>query len=235
MTEGDYTTTEAAATEIERCLSAGRLSSYAPPRVTPKTGEGAAQAALRLYRWNIEIAAALWPVTHIMEVAVRNAVSDAVTEVHGHRWTHDAAFHSRLPNPSRSSVYSPRRDIKAIAGRYDTPGKVIPEVKMKFWEQMFTARHDRDIWSHHLTDVFPHLPAGVSYQEHRKNIYHRFERIRVLRNRMGHHEPICDPARFDLDAVFEAVVDLVGWRSSETLAWLMDIENVQVTLASRPD
>ncbi|WP_246183114.1 hypothetical protein [Mycolicibacterium grossiae] len=39
-------------------------------------------------------------------------------------------------------------------------GKVIPELKFVFWENLFTRRHDGRLWNRHLRTVLPNLDAS---------------------------------------------------------------------------
>lgn len=240
MLPGPYAMTLDDAKAIEKCLSSGRVGSYHPPRVSCDQSETPLQAALRLYRWNAEIAAALWPVMHIFEVTVRNAVNDAVSQVHGQNWTHDASFHAKLPPAPRDrhtnkiSGYGPRDDLQNQSRQHPTPGKVIPELKMVFWEKMFTQRHDADFWNNHLFTAFPNLDSTQPVRVHRNALRERFERVRRIRNRMGHHESISDSTRFDLDQCFSGMMDVLAWRSTEIHAWVDDIENVKDVLLRRP-
>ncbi|QIX48227.1 hypothetical protein HFP48_00630 [Rhodococcus sp. DMU1] len=225
---------------IEKCLSPGRVGSYHPPLVTCSHNEVPLQAALRLYRWNAEIAAALWPVMHIFEVTVRNAVSDAVAHVHGPNWTHDASFHTKLrPAPrdrhtNKVVGYGARDDLQKQSRSHPTPGKVIPELKMAFWERMFTQSHDADFWNPYLFIAFPNLDSTQPVRVHRNALRTRFERVRKIRNRMGHHESISDATRFDLPQCFTGMMEVLSWRSSEIHAWVADFETVQDVLSRRP-
>ncbi|WP_204165074.1 hypothetical protein [Rhodococcus oxybenzonivorans] len=232
--------TPADAQAIEKCLSPGRVGSYHPPLVTCDQGEDPLAAALRLYRWNAEIAAALWTVMHVFEVTVRNAVSDAVTQVHGPNWTHDASFHAKLPpaprdrSTNRPAGYGAREDLQKQSRLHPTPGKVIPELKMAFWEKMFTQRHDADFWNSYLCTVFPNVDSAEPIRDHRNALRTRYERVRRIRNRMGHHEPISDTSRFDLSQCYTGMMEVLSWRSSEIHAWVADVENVQEVLLRRP-
>jgi len=45
-----------------------------------------------------------------------------------------------LPNPTRS--FSPKKDLINACLNQRTTGKVIPELKFAFWQNIFTNRHD---------------------------------------------------------------------------------------------
>ena len=67
---------------IKAALSPARMATY----------EGATQAAdvlpgaLALYAWNAQVSAAMMAPLHICEVAVRNAVAEAIEAVYGPNW-----------------------------------------------------------------------------------------------------------------------------------------------------
>lgn len=219
------------ARRIESALTPPRLGSYFPPLVTVEPNETQTEAAVRLYQWNAEIAAAMWPVMHVFEVVVRNAVSDVITAVHGPSWTHQHAFWNKLPNPR--GVYSPRKDLIKQASQHPTPGKVIPELKMAFWERMFTSRHDNDFWSQHLQEGFPYI-AAHTYQQGRNQLRAMYESVRRVRNRLGHHESVSDPTRFDLPKIHQNMMYVIGWRDPVVLSWVDSFQQVDATLERRP-
>lgn len=228
-----------AATEIASSISDARLSSYYPPLIEPLADELPMSAALRLYQWNAEVTAAIWPVMHIFEVTVRNAISEAIARVHGEDWAHDRSFQLKLkttrikPGGNTHRPYDPRRDLEKHAERFDTTGKVIPELKMVFWERMLVKHHDGNFWRAYLTEVFPYLPEAT-LEENRNQLRRIFERARSLRNRLGHHEPICDPSKYDLEGTFSDMMSVLSWRSPEVHAWVDGFEQFQSVLLCRP-
>lgn len=173
----------------------------------------------------------MWPVMHIFEVVVRNAVSDVITAVHGPNWTHQQAFRNKLPNPQKA--YSPRKDLIRQGALHSTPGKVIPELKMAFWEKMFTARHDNDFWRYSLPVGFPYL-AAPTYQVGRNQLRTMYESVRRIRNRLGHHEPVADPSRFDLLTIYQNMMYVIGWRDPVVLSWVASFQQVEKTLERCP-
>lgn len=233
MGQSSFAMTPGNVASIERTLTVTRLSSYAPPMIRPRNSESNSAAAIRLYQWNAEIAGALWPVMHVFEVAVRNAISEVITEVHGPTWTHESSFHNKLPNPNGRNIYNPRRDIIHQSRKHQHAGKVIPELKMIFWERMLTSRHDNDFWGLHLRTGFPNAPA-VAFQATRGQLREKFESVRRIRNRLGHHESVSDPQRFSLNEVFENMMTVLAWRDEAIADWVYSFETVQQTLQKRP-
>lgn len=211
-------TTQQCLDAIRAALSDTRLSTY--ETMVGSTASGEPQA-VALYTWNAQMSAAFMVPLHICEVTIRNAVSEALERVHGPRWPWQAGFQASLPTVP--AHYSPRDDLQKVANEQPTTGKVIPELKFVFWEQMFTKRHDLRLWNTHIKNIFPeHLPS-MTVRDLRKRIYSDLEAIRKLRNRIAHHEPIF---RRNLVEEFNRILDLVRLRSPLVESWL--VANQQV-------
>jgi hypothetical protein len=184
--------------------------------------------AVELYEWNARIAAALMMPAHLAEVTTRNAVSAALSAVYGAQWPWDEGFRYSLPS---SGKYKPRGDLEKTRTLQPTTGKVIVELKFVFWESIFTARHDADIWDGHIKSVFPNADPAASTAELRFKIRGELETIRRLRNRLAHHEPIFDRNIAD---ELERMLKLVELRSASTAQWVRDLEQVSSVLAEKP-
>lgn len=212
---------------IQAALSPARMSTY--ERAAPPRGDDD-PSALNLYVWNAQLSGAFMAPLHICEVVVRNAISDALEAKYGARWPWSAGFEQSLPDP-RPPAYSPRRDIFNARRGAQTTGKVIPELKFAFWQQMFTRRHDDRVWSAHLTRVLPQIDTVKSVRELRQELYHDLESIRRLRNRIAHHEPIFSR---NLTEDFERITRLIAYRSTATAEWMRAHQQVMDLLATGP-
>jgi hypothetical protein len=113
--------------------------------------------------------------------------------------------------------------LQKVASEQATTGKVIPELKFIFWEQMFTKRHDLRLWDAHIKSIFPEHPPSVTVRELRRRIYRDLEAIRKLRNRIAHHEPIFQR---NLAEELNRVLDLVRLRSPLVESWLIANQRV---------
>lgn len=229
MSQPTAAMTEADANKIIACLSTPRMTTYQQV-VTHKPQNEQTLAALALYRWNVEVSAAFMAPIHLCEVVVRNAAAEALTAVYGPRWVWDASFTGALPDPPRPT-YSPKRDLIQVRQHHATVGKVIPELKFVFWENLFTRRHDGRLWSRHLLSVLPHLDASQPPNVLRNTVRSEIESVRHIRNRVAHHEPIF--AR-NLAGELQSMRQLVQWRSTEAAAWFDDMESVTDLLNARP-
>ncbi|WP_447991863.1 hypothetical protein [Aeromonas taiwanensis] len=186
-------------------------------------------AALLLYGWNAEVSGALLSPLHVCEVVIRNAVTEALEKLYGARWPWSQTFVQSLPNTSKG--YSPRQDLLSARRNAQTAGQVIPELKFVFWQKMFTSRYDVRIWVPHLFQVMPNLDTTQPVAASRQSVYQDLERVRLLRNRIAHHEPIF--AR-QLNDDYQTIHRLITYRCTTTAAWLNAIQKATATITNRP-
>lgn len=217
--------TPGAAVAIESVLSVPRLQRFMmPPNYTTRV------KALQLYQWNAEISAAFMVPLHICEVSVRNGISDTIERVYGPTWwAAGSGFERSLSDPARA--YSPRRDLERARRGHVTAGKVVAELKFMFWISLLTSRFEGRLWSRWIGTYFPNLPPHLALGQRRQELYGQLNVVRILRNRIAHHEPIF-PRNLADD--YARISKIIAWRSMEAAAWLDSIEAVSLLLASKP-
>lgn len=186
-------------------------------------------AALMLYRWNLEVSAAFMGSLHLCEIAMRNGIADAIEAAHGSRWPWTEGFIRSVP--SAVEGYNAQRDLRNCAERHRTAGKVIAGLKFVFWEKMLTSRFQRSIWQHHFSTFFPGYDGALGINGARAACRDNLEDIRLLRNRIAHHEPIF--AR-NLQDDFDRIERLVRWRNPTAADWLIKIETVTPLIETQP-
>jgi hypothetical protein len=187
------------------------------------------QRALALYHWNVQISAAFMVPLHFCEVAVRNAVAESLESVHGPRWPWSPGFHRSLPDPPHR--YSPHKELVAVAANQPTTGKVVAELRFFFWQKMFTVRHDGRIWDRHLSRAFPALPDRLTTAHMRQTIHDEMDKIRDLRNRVAHHEPIFLRSLAD---EYGRIRQVIHWRCPVAAAWVDRVQTITGLIATKP-
>ena len=228
-------TTIAEILPVKTALSAARLSTYevAAGIIDPVTGisDPTNTQALELYGWNALVSGALLMPLHVCEVVLRNAVSEALEAKYGINWPWDTSFELSLPNPAVG--YNPRRDLQSARNRVLTTGKVIPELKFVFWQKLFTARYDKRLWDGYLPIVLPNIGIGsaMTVAKARQRVYDDLEKIRKLRNRIAHHEPII--AR-NLQDDLQRIDELIRFRCQDTAGWMRNNQQAVTLIAARP-
>ncbi|WP_369326155.1 hypothetical protein AB6N01_16040 [Alcaligenes nematophilus] len=189
-------------------------------------------SALDLYIWNAQISGALLAPLHICEVVIRNAIADALAWRYGANWPWSSAFETSLPSPPVG--YNARRDLfdaRQKAPAVGQTGKVIAELKFVFWQRLFTSRHDQRLWSPRLTAILPGLDSTKNHQQLRQELYNDLDVLRILRNRIAHHEPILSR---NLQDDFSRITRVIRYRSDETANWMLHHQQVTHLLHERP-
>jgi hypothetical protein len=187
--------------------------------------------ALSLYEWNLTLSAAFMLPLQICEVAIRNAVAEAIEKVHGPIWPWSNGFIRSLPRPKRLQDYNPARDLQTVAAIQPTIGKVVASLKFAFWEQIFTAGQDNRLWQAHFKTCFPGTPPSLTIAQARAIAHDDLRLIRLLRNRIAHHEPIF--AR-NIANEYQRIHAMTAWRSPTAAAWMDRKQTVLSTNTLKP-
>jgi len=206
-------------------LSAPRFATYL------RSADNDRERALMLYRWNMAVSAAFAIPLHLLEIASRNGVVQGIEAIHGEAWPWTRGFILTLQNPTDRAKFNPRHALQKCARRHRTTGKVVADMNFGFWERILLGAQHPIIWNTQFDPCFPGSPATQSPTARREELRRDLERIRKLRNRVAHHEPIfMRDLRGDLDLISK----IVKWRSPTASRWLHDIETVTEWLGKRP-
>ena len=204
-------------------ISAPRLGRYI------RTCGGDVPNALRLYQWNLEVSAAFFLPLQMLEVSLRNAVAEAIEAAYGPNWTHSRSFMFSLSAPRKA--FNSHQHLTKTAARQAVPSKVIADLNFVFWQKMFVRSHDAALWQPHLRTVFPCVESDRTVQQIRGAFHDDLETLRILRNRVAHHEPIFER---DLRHDLHLIDTLIGYRCQHTVNWMRRIEQVSALLSRRP-
>lgn len=209
-------------TAIEQVLSPGRFSTYRNA-IRTSIGTDCPSRALSLYEWNAELSGQLLFPLHIYEVVLRNTISDAISRRYGPDWPTNTVFQNSLPGKEKA-------DLLSLVTPYQGLGKVLPELKLYWFESMLTRRHDGRIWNLYIHSVFPNA-GTIAATALRYQLNTQCRTIRKLRNRIAHHEPIFNQPT--LASILPYIQTAVGFRCATTLSWLNSREQVS-PLLSKP-
>ncbi|CCU70454.1 Abi family protein [Thalassolituus oleivorans] len=205
--------------DIEKVLSPGRLFTY---RNAVKTilGVDSEDITLKLYEWNAKLSGHFLFPLHIYEVMLRNAISDAISQRYGLDWPVNTVFQNSLPKKEKADL------LNLVTPTYDGLGKVVPELNLYWFESMLTQRHEARIWKPYSSMTFPN--ASVDAANLRVILNKECKKIRKLRNRIAHHEPIFNQA--NMQEILGHIQTAVAFRCTTTEAWLMNCEQVSELL-----
>ena len=211
-------------TAIEQTLSIKRFSTY-HQAIIAAYGKDCSDMALQLYEWNAELSSRFFFPLHIYEVAIRNAISDAISIRYGQDWPTNIVFQNSL------NALDTKALLKAINENYQGVGKLLPEIKFVWFVNMLTRRHDGRIWRPYIDKTFPNAPAGTAAESIRTDLKAACYIIRKFRNRCGHHEPIFNNPT--LLEVYPLIAKSIEWRCEATGQWMGDNQSV-TELLTRP-
>ena len=194
-------------------MSPSRLRTY---RSGP--GEAGSQLIGR-YLWNAALAESLHPALHFLEVGLRNRLDAAIGGIAGPDWIQDPKV--IIDERSRLHVVEVCKRIEDDGAAADRD-RIIAGVDFGFWSALFKRQYevgpDRPrqqipLWPRIARAI---VPAGHPSLRVRAALDDRVGGIRILRNRVYHHEPIWSGrpnrrgARVPLSRDYAAMVELIG-------------------------
>ena len=177
---------------------------------------GDRRRALQFYTRNVALGSAFHGPLQALEVTLRNAIHNAMTQVHGTPWFENAPLRASERDAVEKARQSLRREHKP-----HNPGRIVAEVNFGFWVALFAKKYDATLWRTVLHGLF-------GRERTRGRLHDQLDRLRTLRNRIAHHEPILHRV---LQADYDELLWLLGRLSPETAAWVAHHSRVSETLA----
>jgi hypothetical protein len=124
-------------------------------------------------------------------------------------------------------------------GRTVTPGAMVAELNLGFWTSLISTRYEKTLWVPHLYKAFPYAVIDKrdakgtvsSVPISRATIFDQLERIRSLRNRIAHHEPIL---KFDLSKLYSETLEALKWVCPITAEWVRSTNCFPQRLHEKP-
>ncbi len=192
---------------LENAFSRERMQRYLD------AADGDRALAVRHYARNAQLGAAFHGPLQALEVAVRNTMHARLAARYGSQWYTDPApgldshAHDAIDGVLKRGIGAP------------TPGQFVASMSLGFWVRLVgrggyiergrKADYERTLWRPALYKAFPGRP--------RRAVQQRLDRLRQLRNRIAHHEPIFER---DLGKDYESLLEAVGWISPDVRTWI---------------
>jgi hypothetical protein len=188
---------------LEAALSTARIARYL---------EWAAHDHIRavaLYTLNTRISESLYTPLQMLEVTLRNRIHAAMADMHGEDWflVRELLLGDHQPGQLADAI----RDIHADR-KEATASRIVAGLTLGFWTAMFGKAYE-NLWQQGLHRVAARADGkGLR----RKDFAEPLGRIRKLRNRIAHHEPIIHS---DLHKTHAQILQLIAWLSPPAAAW----------------
>lgn len=171
---------------------------------------------LSRYVWNVALCEALYPSLQALEVALRNTLFNAGAAVYPIAAPAKGQVPCWLDAPGllqpdeAASVAAAKARLRSV-GKPLEPGRLVAELTFGFWTALFDVRYEntRILWPRLFSQkIFADAPKKL---KNRKSLSPLLNRVRHLRNRAFHHEPIWHWS--DLSDQHAVTLDLIGWMS----------------------
>ncbi|WP_203906615.1 hypothetical protein [Rhizocola hellebori] len=204
---------------MRRAFSDPRLNVY----VAAANGDVA--VAERLYWWNIEVSGAFYGPLHCLELGPRNALDVQLRSAYARDMWWDAA---PLTASGQRMVAEARAKCRRRGNASVAADDVVAQLSFGFWTSLLSnsrgSQYDRRLWVPILHRAFPH------YRGRRKDLHDNLEAMRLLRNRIMHHEPI---HHRDLTADHRKIYRLIQYIDRASAKEANALDRVQFVLADR--
>lgn len=155
------------------------------------------------YAWNMALSESLYPSLQLLEIGLRNTINHHARQQFGKAdWFDDANI---IRARDKVAIDKAKTTLRRKKKSPDL-GRIIAELNFGFWTSLLDTRYEQILWPRLIKACFPGMPKNIRT---RKKLSQRFNRIRNLRNRVFHHEPIWYWQ--DLEQQHEDILDATGW------------------------
>lgn len=192
-------------------MSSERLARYVG------SAGGNTEKGLRLYQRNTLLSESLYTPLQGIEVLVRNAFNTQLCKRFGPQWFDALELLPQFQKDDDGRVPKTTlklRDAKnALAARNKpiTDGRIVAELTFGFWVSICAKSYTAPLWVGCLG--VPFKGRGLS----RADVHLRLDDIRLLRNRVAHHECILDR---DLRKDYAHIIEAAQWFCGASSAWI---------------
>lgn len=190
------------ARDLHHPISQERLESFRP-------AGGSDLDMLVTYFWNLALGEALHHSVQSVEVALRNATHSAATNAFGTAYWFDQPG---LLLPRERDLVAQARAELVRNGKQQNDGRIVAVLTFGFWTGLLNRPYESRLWhTNNLTILKTAFPHASRRYQNRGQMWHRFDSIRRLRNRIMHAEPIWQ--RPNLARDHQDILEAIGWIS----------------------
>jgi len=199
---------------------------------------GSESKALELYKSNLYLAQAFYPVLNLFEIILRNTINRTLIDhFQDSDWIITQKNGIMADKSLKPSFYFLKKSIskaekKLIKKKVRvTASKIIAEQSFGFWTSLFEPHHYR-LLKGSIIHCFPLKPVS----ENRSSIAISLRNIRDFRNRVYHNEPICfNSNSINLDhaeQIHKEIYKLLDWIDSELSGFVKYHDQIQKKIIS---
>ncbi len=188
---------------FEDILSHERFGTYL------RWADGDRDRAIALYTLNTQLSESLYTSVQMLEIAFRNRINDIMRKAKGDDWYNSTLC---LTNPRQVEMLAKAKQDLTDARKAPAPGNIVAALTFGFWTALVGSGYE-DLWQSTLHKI-ARKQNGKGLQ--RKDFALPLAKIRRLRNRIAHHEPILE---WNLREHHDKIIELTGWLSPSAAEW----------------
>ena len=154
----------------------------------------------------------------LLEVALRNAIDLAIETLIKQNWLFEEV---KAQNLLKQNDYSKLLEanntiIKNYGEANRTKGKLISELNFGFWIFLCSTKYNPILWTkkNFFMTVFPNYPKNK--KQSIADISSKLQKIRKLRNRIFHHEPIYKQYKTLIDR-YNEIIEILSYLPQDSL------------------
>lgn len=176
--------------------------------------------AIELYKANIAVSEAFYPILAVFEVALRNSLNRELKEFFGSEdWYLRVDGYPGLKD-LRNEINLAKKHITK-RNETITGSKVVAELTLGFWVRLLNAEYEKTLWKP-LRKAFPFMNKN---ERQRGKVSAPINHIRSLRNRIFHHEPITWNLT-NLERTHQDILIVLAWINKDLPVEVAKIDRV---------
>lgn len=207
---------------LQSTLSEPRLSTYMD------YAQRNPELAMAFYLWNARLSKAMRFPLEITEVTVRNEVHYALCDRWGPDWPKATGFREAAAAKTLEKLDKAYTDLGANAAT----DKIVAALSFGFWPAIFKGRFPTALWEQRVDRFFRNLTTAPGALDKVGTIRSILEPALVLRNRIGHLEPIL---KRNLSEEHANLIKLVSFTCRKTAGWMKAHSTLNVVLRNGPN
>jgi hypothetical protein len=194
---------------IVHSLSGERFKTYL------RLSQNSYTEALKLYELNLVYSTELYRFLQCFEVALRNAIHEAVKKDFGEDWYINGSI--ELQKTHRIQIKDAQKKLIKLRKFENSIPDLISELTFGFWAHLFDGPYEVNLWRKSIRKAFKNKKGHFTREEVRRRIIP----LHQIRNRIAHHERILSH-RYNLLEIYNNARELLYWISPDVTAWIDD-------------
>lgn len=172
-------------------------------RILKKVGAATELDCYAYYNWNTALSQSFYSSLQTLEIALRNSIhNNASKHFKDSKWFENSKI---LDPESLKKINTAKKNLQK-QNKNLSAGRILAELSFGFWTSLFNKKYDQILWHKIIKKTFPYMNAQIRT---RKTLSAKLNKIRRLRNRIFHYEPIW--YYNDLKQHHEKILEAISW------------------------